>query len=243
MTSSAERRAAAIEGALEVHANAGRIAVLSGGYAPSASRYLGASVPDLRREVRQFSRELRCVPPREILAVALALVKRRTVEGRQAGYEILARRADAMARLTPALVERLGRGNDNWASVDGFATFVAGRAWREGRLSDRDAVRWARSPDRWWRRTALAATVALNVAARGGHGDARRTLLVCRHFAKETDPMLAKALSWALRALVPHDPAAVRAFLASHHDGLPALVRREVTTKLMTGRKRREISR
>jgi 3-methyladenine DNA glycosylase AlkD len=59
----------------------------------------------------------------------------------------------------------------------------------------------------------------------------------------EADPMLAKALSWALRALVPHDPAAARAFLASRHDGLPALVRREVTTKLVTGRKRREISR
>jgi len=228
---------ATIEHALASHANEERIAVLSGGYAPSGLRYLGASVPDLRGVVRQLEREMKGAPPSEIVAVALALVRRRTVEGRQVGYELLSRRADAMDRLTPALVGRLGRGNDNWASVDGFATYIAGRAWREGRLSDREVVGWARSADRWWRRTALASTVALNVAARGGNGDARRTLLVCRHFARETDPMLAKALSWALRALVPRDPAAVRAFLERHYDTLPAIVRREVTTKLATGRK------
>jgi 3-methyladenine DNA glycosylase AlkD len=239
MTDPAVQLAARIEHALASHANAERIAVLSGGYAPSALRHLGVSVPDLRRVVRRFSRETRTTRPREIIAVALALVKRRTVEGRQVGYEILAGRADAMDRLTPALVGRLGRGNDNWASVDGFATFVAGRAWREGRLPDRDVAGWARSEDRWWRRTALAATVALNVAARGGHGDAGRTLLVCRHFAREADPMLAKALSWALRSLVPHDPAAVLAFLERHRATLPALVRREVRAKLETGRKRR----
>jgi 3-methyladenine DNA glycosylase AlkD len=56
-------------------------------------------------------------------------------------------------------------------------------------------------------------------------------------FVGEKDPMLAKALSWALRSLAPHDPAAVRRFLRKHHAGLPAIVRREVATKLRTGRK------
>ena len=48
--------------------------------------------------------------------------------------------------------------------------------------------------------------------------------------------MLAKALSWALRSLVPHDAAAVRGFLRRHNT-LPAIVRREVRTKLETGLK------
>lgn len=229
--------AARIERALAAHANPERVAVMSGGYAPSGLRYLGASVPDLRAVVRAFSRELKAARPRAVLDLALTLARRRTAEGRQVGYELVARRADVMALLTPALVRRLGRGNDNWASVDGFATHVAGRAWREGRVPDREVLGWARSADRWWRRTALASTVALNVAARGGTGDTRRTLLICREFARERDPMLAKALSWALRALAAHDPAAVRAFLSRHDRTLPALVRREVTTKLDTGRK------
>jgi hypothetical protein len=47
-------------------------------------------------------------------------------------------------------------------------------------------------------------------------------------------------LSWALRSAVPHDPAAVRAFLTRHRDTLPTLVLREVTTKLDTGLKQRK---
>ena len=70
--------------------------------------------------------------------------------------------------------------------------------------------------------------------ARGGSGDARRTAAA---LASDTDPMVAKALSWALRSLIPRDPAAVTAFLATHDHLLPALVRREVSRKLRTGRK------
>ena len=91
--------------------------------------------------------------------------------------------------------------------------------------------------DRWWQRTALASTVALNIAARGGHGDPKRTLRICSMFVGLNDPMLAKALSWSLRSLVQHDRAAVRAFLQRHDEELPALVRREVGTKLRTGLK------
>jgi 3-methyladenine DNA glycosylase AlkD len=236
-SASPARVAVRIERALSAHANAERAAVMTGGYAPSGLRHIGSSVPDLRRVVRAFSRELTPASAAQIRDVALALVRRGTFEGRQAGYELLARRPDAMARLTPALVRRLGRGNDNWASVDGFATFITGRAWREGRLTDADVVSWARSRDPWWRRTALASTVALNVRARGGGGDSRRTMLICRRFSRETNPMLARALSWALRSLVPHDKDAVRAFIAKHRSTLPAIVQREVGTKLRTGRK------
>jgi hypothetical protein len=51
--------------------------------------------------------------------------------------------------------------------------------------------------------------------------------------------MLAKALSWALRSLVPHDPAAVQTFLRQHETSLPAIVLREVSAKLATGLKAR----
>lgn len=44
-------------------------------------------------------------------------------------------------------------------------------------------------------------------------------------------------LSWALRALVVHDPEAVEAFLVEHEDVLAARVKREVRNKLTTGLK------
>jgi hypothetical protein len=47
-----------------------------------------------------------------------------------------------------------------------------------------------------------------------------------------------KALSWAVREWAAADPSAVVAFLADFDARLPALVRREVRTKLTTGTKR-----
>jgi 3-methyladenine DNA glycosylase AlkD len=196
------------------------------------------AVPQLRQVVRTFARQLKDTSDRRVIAIAGALARRGTVEGRQVGYELLARRPGAMAMLAREAIERLGRGNDNWASVDGFAMFITGPAWRQGRLADADVRGWSRSPNPWWRRTALASTVALNLRARGGTGDTRRTLMICAALAADRNPMLAKALSWALRSLVPYDPAAVREFLATYPT-LPALVRREVTAKLATGHKMR----
>ena len=104
-------------------------------------------------------------------------------------------------------------------------------------MSDGEVRAWARSPDLWWRRTALVSTVALNMKSRGGKGDSVRTLMICRLLAHDTEPMVAKGLSWALRALIPVDREGVEAFLDERGETLPALVRREVKNKLRTGKK------
>ena len=49
--------------------------------------------------------------------------------------------------------------------------------------------------------------------------------------------MVVKALSWALRELAKRDPTVVRQFITKHGAKVPALVRREVRSKLETGRK------
>lgn len=232
-TSAIERR---VRRALRRHANRDRAEFMTGGYAPSRLRCIGTTVPEMRAVGRAVARELKGAPARDVVAVAKALAAHGSIEERQIGYELIGRRPDAMAILTPALVRALGRGNDNWASVDGFATHLAGPAWRLGRVSDAEVCRWAASKDPWWRRTALVATVALNLPSRGGTGDTRRTLMICERLTDDDEPSVAKALSWALRALIPRDAGAVRRFL-SRHPRLPSAVRREVWTKLTTGRK------
>ena len=209
------------------------------GYFPSRLEILGVPAAGIRSVIRSHRPEWRGLPAPAVVALAESLAGGGTHEGRQAGYEILELRRDAAALLDLAALERLGAGNDNWASVDTFATRVAGPAWRAGRIGDGDVMEWAASPDRWWRRTAVVSTVALNMRSRGGTGDPARTLAVCRRVASDPEPMVAKGLSWALRALAPVDPRAVRGFLAEHGAAVPALVRREVRNKLETGRKNR----
>jgi 3-methyladenine DNA glycosylase AlkD len=234
----ADALAARIEALLRPHIVPARRAFLSAGYAPTQLAWLGVPVPAIRRVVRELSAATRDQSPAAILRLALAVAKRGTIEARQVGYELVARRPDALALVDRGMAERLGRGNDNWASVDAFATFVTGPAWRLGYLTDDDVLGWANSDDPWWRRTALVSAVALNLASRGGKGDTRRTLLVCRSATRDVTPMIGKALSWALRSLAPHDPAAVMSFLDRYRDKLPPVVVREVETKVKTGRKK-----
>lgn len=189
------------------------------------------------RIIREYHRELKEEPGRTIVDLAHELVKGKTLEGRGVGYALLSKREDALGLLNEKALLRLGKGNDNWATVDGFCVAVTGQVWRRGGISDEVVLRWADSEDLWWRRTALVSTIPLNMKSRGGTGDPERTLLVCGRLAHDREPMVAKGLSWALRALIAHDPAGVKGFLEEHGEELPSLVRREVRNKLTTGRK------
>ena len=196
------------------------------------------NVPALRALRREYSKRLQTLPAEDVVEIAAALIVRGRVH-RFVGDELIATRADALRTLDLAQIQRLGAGMSTWDQVDCFAPYLSGPAWREGRIDDKAIAAWAKSKDRWWRRAALVSTTALNVKARGGSGDARRTLAVCRLLIEDRDDMVVKALSWALRALAQSDPVAVKRFLKENEDRLAALVLREVRRKLETGRKNR----
>jgi 3-methyladenine DNA glycosylase AlkD len=169
--------------------------------------------------------------------VADALVNRGRWTDRLVAYETVAGHRAARAALDEARLGRWSDGLADWATVDLFGCTLGGQAWRNGVLSDAVIDGWSQSPDRWRRRLALVCTVPLNSTARGGTGDAKRTLRICRALVDDRDDMVVKALSWALRELAKKDAKAVRQFLSQHQDRLASRVRREVTNKLTTGKK------
>ena len=134
-------------------------------------------------------------------------------------------------------LEELGQGINSWWTVDSFARTLAGPTWLAGKISDKLILKWARSKNHWWRRAALVSTVSLNVRSHGGYGDVVRTLKVCRFLVADHNDMVVKALSWALRELVVHDPKAVANFLKEHESILASRVKYEVRNKLRTGLK------
>lgn len=197
----------------------------------------GMRTSELRALRRRWSRRLRSAGPTDILGLARRVLRGGDDTLRWVAYELITSHPAALSSLRARDLEWLGRGIASWGEVDAFACYLAGPAWREGQVPTTLIECWARSQDRWRRRAALASTVALNVPARGGRGDARKTLRICRILVDDRDDMVVKALSWALRALARHDPASVRQFLDRYSDRVAARVRREVTNKLVTGLK------
>ena len=193
------------------------------------SRY----TPFIRAVRMELSKELRGAGARDVVAVGGALAAH---PPRWVGYEVIFKHRAALASLTREDVERLGI-LDSWYAVDAFGTYISGPAWRDGQIDQRDIVRWAKSDDFWWRRAALVSTVPLNAKSRGNGFRTMETLAIAALLIDDREDMVVKALSWALRVLASRDPKAVGKFLATHADRLAARVKRETTTKLVTGRK------
>jgi 3-methyladenine DNA glycosylase AlkD len=211
-------------------------------FPPTALRIAGEldalperATPALRRARRRWSAALRAEPPASVLAVAEALAG--TAAPRFVAYELILHHPGALALVDRAVAERLAGALGSWGDVDAFATLVAGPAWLGGHLPDEAIHTWAGSGSPWWRRAALVSTTGLNVPNRGGRGDTERTLAVCQRLVRDRDDLVVKALSWALRELARHDPAAVAAFIDRHGTDIAPRVRREVTSKLTTGLK------
>ena len=191
----------------------------------------------LRRLRRETSRALGRAPGRLVLEIGQALVASGAPGARVLGSELVLHHPTALSVLRTADARRLAGRLASWSDVDVFGCAISGQAFRDGRLPEAEILRWARSRDLFWRRAALVSTVPLNVRARGGSGDARRTLRICRALVSDREDLVVKALSWALRVLAERDPTAARHFVAAHRAELAPRVLREVGNKLRTGRK------
>jgi 3-methyladenine DNA glycosylase AlkD len=191
-----------------------------------------AAVRNVRRE---FSRRMDDTARDTIIELALLLVDEETDLHRFVAYEIVKHHKATFASLSADDLLKLGQGLKSWSSVDCFGLYLSGPMWMEERLPDNTVVSWARSQDRWWRRTALVSTITLS--RRGDPSDIHRVLNICTLVAGDRDDMVVKALSWALRELAKKHPEESRSFITEHGKLLSSRVIREVQNKLATGLK------
>jgi 3-methyladenine DNA glycosylase AlkD len=199
-------------------------------------RALSTHNTDSERSIRlKYSSILRQAPAEYVLSFSKQLLF--THGHRWQAYEIIAAHRQAFQSLRTDELEQLGQGINSWWTTDSFARTLSGPAWRDGLVSDELIIRWAGSPDLWWRRAALVSTVAFNIRSQGGKGDVPRTLAICRLLVSDHEDMVVKAMSWALRQLVYFDPEVVGGFMQEHERTLAGRVKREVGNKLRTGLK------
>lgn len=204
---------------------------------PTQMQVIGLKVPDQRKVVEAWRQKLSKLPVDQWIKLAVALTETNTLECQQVAFEFLWKNKNALQALTPEQIFTLGKMPDNWVSVDMFCLCISGWCWRNGILDDSNIEAWAKSENRWIRRSALVSTVPLNLRARGGTGDSERTLKICSMLVADYDDMVVKAVSWALRELSKSDKHAVVDFIDKFQEKLHARVKREVGNKLLTGKK------
>lgn len=193
------------------------------------------NTPALRTIRRRYSRNLSQTSPKLIFDIAREIIKKQG--DRWIAFELIRNHGEAFKKIGEKELREFGQEINSWGSVDAFAGILAGPAWQQDQVPDKLIHEWAHSEDRWWRRAALVSTVALNRKTIGGSGDIPRTLEICRLLVEDKDDMVVKAMSWALRELIPYDPDIVREFLNKHENVLAARIKREVNNKLTTGLK------
>ena len=184
---------------------------------------------------RAWHRANRGVEPNLTLSLIDSLWHGESRDERVLGLEIL--------HLHPKIVRDLGRDRferwrldiDNWGVCDFLATRILG-SWAEAAPEARLAYLedLIGDPHLFSRRLGLVSSVHLN---RAGSTYGVWTLRQIDRLLDERDPMITKAVSWALRQMIKHQAAEVRAYVESRGERLAALPRREVRNKLKTGRK------
>ena len=157
---------------------------------------------NVRKLRKKYSQQLKQATPEQILTLANSLLDDPRFEPKFIAYELIHFHKPTLQILDQAKLEQLGRVLNGWKLVDIFAPYLSGVAWRNGQITDSVIHGWTQSDNIWWRRAALVSTIALNNRARGGKGDAPRTLGVCHLLVADRADMVVKAMSWALRTLI-----------------------------------------
>jgi len=204
---------------------------------PTKMQVIGVTVPNLKIALKELSKQTRPFKDNEKLDLIKQLIDADIFELQQIAFEYLQIEKNLYKALTEDFIESIEKNLDNWLSVDYFGAIVVGCAWRENLISTEKVKRYLTSKDFWIRRIAIVATVSLNQKARGGHGDSKRTIEICRLVVDDHHEMIVKALSWALRELAKMDDESVIDFIDEYKNRLHKKVLREVKNKLKTGLK------
>jgi 3-methyladenine DNA glycosylase AlkD len=195
-------------------------------YLKTSEPCLGVRLPEVRRLTRAAAT---ADPPATAADVErIAAVLWREAAYREERYAAIALTGLPVARgaltLVPLHHEMITTGAW-WDLVDGVAPRV-----RDLLLASPEELgpvlrTWARSPDRWLRRSAI-------IAQLGARDRTDRALLteVIEVNAADREFFVRKAIGWALRDLAKSDPDWVRDFLAGHE--LSPLSRREAAKHL-----------
>ena len=205
-------------------------------YLKSELRFLGVTLPDIRRVARAFVSEHPELDARRLRVIAEGAYATKTHEQRSVAIALLELRASTLrARDLPWLIG-LVRRSDTWAHVDWLAVKVIGPVIEREPKARAILPHWAVDRSFWVRRTAL---LAQHDALKAGAGDFTLFARLAASMLDEREFFIRKAIGWVLREVSKRRPQPVYAFLRDHRDRLSALTLREGAKYLSDAQRRR----
>lgn len=197
-------------------------------YLKSELEHLGATVWQIRREVKSFAVEHPGLSHAELVALVEALWAKPVHERRMAAVLLLEAYPALLAQGDLPLLERLVREANTWAFVDGLAGDVLGQLLLRHPATASRLDRWAKDSNFWVRRSALLAQIkplkeGASFARFGRYADA---------MLEEKEFFLRKAIGWVLRETGKTRPDEVFAWLAPRRDRASGVTVREAVKYL-----------
>jgi len=197
-------------------------------YLKSELEHLGATVWQIRREVKAFANDHQDLAHAALVALVEALWAKPVHERRMAVVFLLEVYPELVTPSDLPLLERLVREAKTWALVDGIAGDVLGELLVRHPRAAAKLDRWAKDSDFWVRRSALLAQI--KPLREGASFD---------RFGRYADSMLdekeffiRKAIGWVLREAGKTRPADVYEWLAPRADRASGVTLREAVKYL-----------
>jgi 3-methyladenine DNA glycosylase AlkD len=197
-------------------------------YLKSDLEHLGATVWQIRREVKSFVKQHAALSHAELVELVEALWAKPVHERRMAAVLLLEAYPELVEPGDQQLLERLVRESKTWAYVDGLAGDVLGELLVRRPEAAAELDRWAKDQDFWVRRAALLAQIkplkeGAPFARFGGYADA---------MLDEKEFFIRKAIGWVLRETAKTRPDEVFEWLAPRSDRASGVTMREAVKYL-----------
>lgn len=219
---------AAIEESLQAAGTADRAAGEKR-YLKSDLDFLGATVPQVRRQALIWLRAYPDLELDQLRCLVQALWRRRVHELRSFGIELLVGRVDLLTAGDLQLVEWILSRANTWAHVDPVAVQIAGPLVERHPHLAGTLDRWASDDNFWLRRSALLAHL---LPLRHGAGDWDRFVRYAGQMLEEKEFFVRKAIGWVLREAAKKTPQRVVEFLSVNLHRISGLSLREAIKPL-----------
>ncbi|HYI44148.1 MAG TPA: DNA alkylation repair protein [Actinomycetota bacterium] len=192
-------------------------------YLKSDLRFLGTSMPAIRKVIKGFSQDEADLTRDELIALVEELWSKPIFERRIGAVVLLEGRTELLKLKDLEVIERLIRESKTWALVDGLAVNVLGRFYLRDPRVGRTLRKWATDADFWVRRSSLIAYIRPLKEGRPSDEFARNADLML----EEKEFFIRKAIGWTLREMSKSRPAEVRAWIEPRAERASGVTLRE----------------